>query len=316
MKNKRGIPWSKWWIEKYLEDKTIPRFQEYSLEGNNFMGWLDHPVVVNEYLPSQIAWEKGWEILEFPHYSRNITSRYPFPYNGKWLICVNDGFTEFAAQDFARAGSVTAVNSNMWLLSYSKRKVKLDKRRDIFNFVAIKQEDLFLLEGRYDVIFLKMVLNRIAKLEHIVELIKKRLNKGGYLIVDDYIGPSRFQYTDKAMALVDKLLLYLPERLKKLRDGTLKECYLRYSPEVFARIAPNIAVRSDEIEKILTSNFKLVDKFPYGGTLLDPLLANIVHNFVTADDLMLLRMLCNFEKTLIDEGVIESNFAVFVLINE
>ncbi len=62
--------------------------------------------------------------------------------------------------------------------------------------------------------------------------------------------------------------------------------------------------------------FDCVEKRDYGGTILQPLLGNIIHNFApenVAKHADFLDLLFEEEQKLIKNGILQSNFTVLVL---
>ncbi len=75
---------------------------------------------------------------------------------------------------------------------------------------------------------------------------------------------------------------------------------------------PSEAVRSDEILPVLRARMKVLEEIPYGGSLLNPLLYEIVANFEDGNeaDEAILRQLCASEKVLIRTGALPSDYTV------
>jgi SAM-dependent methyltransferase len=170
--------------------------------------------------------------------------------------------------------------------------------------------------GRYDICFAGVVLHHITNLEHLLEQIRIALRPGGLFVVLEYVGPSRFQWSDKVEHLMNRMLAALPKNYRlSLRDGTtIKEEIRRPSLEDVIKTDPSEAVRSHEILDLLTKNFDILYRADLGGTLLQFVLADIAGNFRPEEpkDVALLDLMVFLEETLIDERVIPSDF-VFVV---
>jgi hypothetical protein len=76
------------------------------------------------------------------------------------------------------------------------------------------------------------------------------------------------------------------------------------------RIDPSESVRSDEILGLIGERFEVVYRADFGGTLLQFVLSDIAGNFDPADpkDVAMIDLVCLYEKTLIDKGVLPSDF--------
>jgi hypothetical protein len=153
-------------------------------------------------------------------------------------------------------------------------------------------------------------------LEHLLDQLVASLRPGGLLVVNEYIGPARFQWLDKTEELMNRMLDVLPDdkRLNRF-NGFVKEQMTRTPAEEIARIDPSESVRSDEIVQLLESRFETLYRADFGGTLLQFLLADIAANFSPDDpkEVALLDLMSLFEEVLIAERVLPSDFAFFVL---
>ena len=146
---------------------------------------------------------------------------------------------------------------------------------------------------------------------------RSSLRPGGLFVVNEYIGPARFQWLDKTEALMNRVLAILPHEYKvnpneRLRQGATSTG--RRAEEI-ARVDPSESIRSDEIVTTLESRFDVLYRADFGGTLLQFLLADIAANFHEDDpkDVALLDLMSLLEEVLIAERVLPSDFAFFVL---
>lgn len=168
----------------------------------------------------------------------------------------------------------------------------------------------------YDLVFGVQSVHHFSNLEHIFSEVQKTLNTGGYLVLNEFVGPTKFQWTERQLTIINSLLQILPEKYRISRnDGaTVKTLYSRPSIEEMDRIDPSEAVRSGDILNVLTKYFNIAAKRDYGGTILHLLLQDIAGNFNCNDpiDMRLLNMLFDIEDTLMEIGEIPSDFAVVI----
>jgi hypothetical protein len=153
-------------------------------------------------------------------------------------------------------------------------------------------------------------------LERVLGEVNTSLRSGGLLVVNEFVGPSRFQWTDKQLQIINDLLVLLPPRYRvNLRyPPQLKEEVKRPTIAEMDASDPSEAIRSADIIPLIANMFEVVERIDYGGTVLHMLLSDIVGNFdpkVEADQ-TIIRLLCNFEWTLLREGILPSDFAVIV----
>jgi SAM-dependent methyltransferase len=172
--------------------------------------------------------------------------------------------------------------------------------------------------GRYDLVIAHSVLHHVAALGHAFREIRARLRPGGLLLVNEYVGPARFQFGERQMAAIDDAFAGWPERLRRsaLGGGVIAR---KEKPSRAAVIEtdPSEAVRSNELLAFLRHHFRVVREVDYGGTVLQHLLFEVVQNFDPGDpgDGRLLAAACFFEAALIHEGLLPSDFALVVARN-
>jgi SAM-dependent methyltransferase len=166
----------------------------------------------------------------------------------------------------------------------------------------------------YDVIIVEHSLHHFTDVPGTVERIRAALAPGGLLVMDEYVGPSRFQWTSRQIEAADGLLRALPESYRAMRDGRLKRAVRRPSLLAMHIDDPSEAVESASIMPALRRTFAVTEEVGYGGAVLHPLLSNIAHNFV--DDspatASLLEVLFGAEDALLATGDVEHDFVAAV----
>jgi SAM-dependent methyltransferase len=173
-----------------------------------------------------------------------------------------------------------------------------------------------LAPAAYDVVFAIQILHHVDALERLLDEVRSSLRPGGLFVVNEYIGPARFQWLDKTEALMNRVLALLPHEYKvNPKNGFVKERIDRAPAEEIARFDPSESIRSDEIVTTLESRFDVLYRADFGGTLLQFLLADIAANFHEDDpkDVALVDLMSLFEEVLMAERVLPSDFAFFVL---
>jgi SAM-dependent methyltransferase len=170
--------------------------------------------------------------------------------------------------------------------------------------------------GAYDVVFAVQVLHHVDALEHLLDRVTASLRPGGLFVVNEYVGPARFQWLDKTEAVMNRILELLPEEYRvNPRNGYVKERMDRAPAEEIARVDPSESIRSDEIAELLRSRFDTLYHADFGGTINQFLLADIAANFRDDDpkDVALLDLISLLEELLVAERVLPSDFAFFIL---
>ena len=173
---------------------------------------------------------------------------------------------------------------------------------------------LTLPAGTYDLIVSKESFHHFLELERIMEQVHEALTPDGLFILEEFTGPSQFQWTNLQMLLVQDRLARLPELLRVLPWGAVKTEEGRPAPSLVEAESPFESIRSAEIVPLFHQYFDIVAVRKLGGTIQQLLYNGIVHNF-TLDDRDAVRQvedLCALENLLIDRDVIPSNFTLLV----
>lgn len=190
----------------------------------------------------------------------------------------------------------------------------------------------------YDFVLFWASLHHFNNLKDVLSRAGDILFPGGICLVYEFIGPSRFQWPQKQLALVNALLKYIPEEWRKIshRDIpkliysllTLQVIYsFRLKTFIKRKVTrpsklamwwrdPSEAICSAEIPAALQSSqhFEILEERPFGGTLLHLLLVDIYSNYLEEDQRQeLLRILISLEESLLGSSLLPSDFCVYVL---
>lgn len=145
------------------------------------------------------------------------------------------------------------------------------------------------------------------------------LKPDGYLIVNEFIGPTRFQWTDRQIECINNLLAILPTKYRVLENGkSLKSKIFRPSRLRMKLGDPSEAIESSNICPCLSEHFNIVERKNYGGTILHMLLNGIAHHFIenNFEAQQWLQICFEIEDLLMKEGEIESDYAIFICKNK
>ena len=110
----------------------------------------------------------------------------------------------------------------------------------------------------YDLVLFQESAHHVLRLEKLFHAVRRSLKPGGLVYMDEYVGPSRFEWNDARM---------VPYRtVYDALDPTLRAVTHLDCPVMIED--PSEAVRSSEIEPQLRVGFDVVARRPYGGNLL------------------------------------------------
>ncbi|MBW3564387.1 MAG: class I SAM-dependent methyltransferase [Acidobacteria bacterium] len=160
-------------------------------------------------------------------------------------------------------------------------------RRADFNSIVLPPD-------RYDIVFFHGSLHHVSDPDRLLAEVEKSLKPHGLVYVDEFVGPSRDEWTDEDMKPVREEFDRLDDRLK-LRPAK--------PPVVFED--PSEMIRSSRIIPALRERFEIVHYKPYWGNLLHPLFCCLNGaELLKPESEPLIRRLIEKEKALVASGEI------------
>jgi len=185
------------------------------------------------------------------------------------------------------------------------------------NYQVADLNALVLPENHYDAVFASQSVHHIEALEHYLDQVVRTLKPGQLFIVNEFVGPSQFQWTDVQFERAQYLLDKLPEKYRlRIRSKGIKTAIDRPSREHMTMVDPTEAIRSQDIVPEMEKRFDIVEKIDFGGTLLHLVLDDIAGNFSDSpEDIAYLQMLFDEEQRLLKSGEISSDFTLIVARN-
>ncbi len=226
-------------------------------------------------------------------------------------LCCGEGSLE---RELVKQGYAKSV------IGYDLAKEAIEKARTMakaegltgLTYEVRDLEHFGLGETGLDIVFALSGLHHLAQLEETFNAVHKALRSGGVFHIHEYVGPDRFQWTDRQIHEINSFLDRLPDRYHRLPDGTSKPRVRRPTIQEMLDTDPSEAIRSSKIEPLLAERFHILERRELGGTLLHMALSNIAQNFDPddADDRFWIMDLFDLEDRLMEEGVLTSDFAV------
>jgi SAM-dependent methyltransferase len=193
-------------------------------------------------------------------------------------------------------------------------------KADGFSHLRYRVADLNTIElpeCTYDVVFGVSAIHHVARLEHLFREVLLSLKPGGYFMLDEFVGPSQFQWAEEQLATMNELLSQLPVEFKYSisNPGVIKDSVWTPSREVMNEYDPSEAIRSGEILGLLPWFFDIVEFRGYGGTLLHFLLDEIAGRFFPDDPRAMdyLESFFDREDQLIASGKLSHDFATIIV---
>ncbi len=233
------------------------------------------------------------------------------------LGCGNGHLERNLARFKCAYSQIDGYEINPTLVDYANQEARTNN----FNSIRYFKADLnnLTLKISYDLIIFFHSLHHVENLEACLDSVKSSLSESGIVLVVDFVGPSRFQWTDSQIFHAQSLLDLLPEELKidcsSEKKRILKTKIERQTVEYIVFGDPSEAVRSSDIMETIKNRFSIVEYKPMGGTILNLLFHNIAGNF-KEDNLLVMSLILSFQKfeeTLIKESILPSDFVFLVL---
>ncbi len=181
----------------------------------------------------------------------------------------------------------------------------------IVRFFVADAENYTYGADKYDLIIAESALHHMRDLRRIIGQLAASLRPDGLMVVNDFVGPSRFQWTDRQLEVVNGLLRILPKRYRtRWKSGSIKNKFYRPGRLSMWLSDPSEAAGSDKIMDALFEYFEPLEVKPLGGTVLQLLFADIAHHFLSdnGETQKLLDMCFAVEDVLIDSGELPSDF--------
>lgn len=268
--------------------------------------WMANPAIqihLNERATGDPAreWLNGWARRYFAGENLRVL-----------VLGCGEGWLERGIAEWPFVAHIDAVD----VAASAVERAKATARQQGITKIAYDVVDLNhgqLAPDSYDVIVAHAVLHHVENLEHAYAQLRGALREQGTLILNEYIGPNRFQYGDDVLALMNELLSCLPRRLRQgvIEPRTYDQ---RERPTVEAMLAsdPTEAVRSEELVSFTAKQFRIIERKDLGGTILQHLLYDIVQNFRfdAPRERSMLELLCTLEAMLIDRKRLPSSYAL------
>ncbi len=270
--------------------------------------WTASPVV-RRYLHTLVSGNPNCDWLTYVEHEH-----LPPQMDRALVLGCGSGWLERALASRGRFRSIVACDFASETVARARRAAEEEGFRQI-DYMVVDLEHEKLPAGPFDAVFANDVLHHITGLEPLYTRIHAALAPGGRLVFNEYVGPNRFQYSNKHMKVVNRYLRLLPDRLRwDPITGRLLWRRERTDPKQLAQEDPTEAVRSEEVLPLARRFFRSEKEYLYGGGLLNPLLFGIITNFRPGDpwDDMVLSRLCVSEQRLTESGTIEPDFRIFV----
>jgi len=209
-----------------------------------------HEAVVRRYINASISgspdcWPIDW-----------LRPRFPSCFSSALSLGCGDGPLERDLIAKGICSSILGIDISLGALELARAKAAAQGLIGI----EYRQGDLNALDltGKFDAAFFHQSLHHVDNLDGCLSATASALRPGGLLYLDEYVGPSRKEWTPASLAEASRLFLSLPAAVRRRR--TIE------AP--IDRRDPTEAVRSSEILAAVERYFHIQERRDYGGNFL------------------------------------------------
>ena len=302
------------WVKRAFQQKVAKYWAApASLEEKRMIAWMEHSYV-NRHINRRTTGDASLDWLKY------VSQKYfPEPVEKALTLGCGEGGLEraglalrvarfFDAMDISD-GAVESASAATGEMGFGNKT----------KYIVRDLNQLHLEPESYDAIFASMSLHHVQALENLFIQCRGALRSGGKLIVNEYVGPTRFQLSEERLRIINGLIQTLPRHLRRIIrngkvTGEVKERHSNPPLTWFEENDPSESVRSADILTVMGEHFDVVELRWYGGGLLQFTLENIVGNFREPADLIWLDMLFQVESFLEQQQVISSDFALIIAV--
>jgi len=138
----------------------------------------------------------------------------------------------------------------------------------------------------YDIILFNSSLHHFDRIDKLLrESVLPLLKDEGYLIIFEYVGPSRLQWTRGQLELTNTLLKELPSKYRTRSNGRSK-VRRAYRPGLIRMrfVDPSEAIDSASIMPAIHRYFNIIEEKNVGWNITHLLFKDIAHNFLSRDE--------------------------------
>src|SRR2546425_9886006 len=113
-------------------------------------------------------------------------------------------------------------------------------------------------DAGYDVVIGEQALHHFSGLDATSARLARSLRPDGILYVDEFVGPTRHQWTARQLAAANDLLRQLPEAYRRMLDGRVKRLVMRPSILRMLITDPSEAVEAGRVQAVLRDHFAVI----------------------------------------------------------
>jgi len=214
------------------------------------------------------------------------------------VLGCGEGWLERAVAQWPFVAHIDAVDFAEHAVARAREAAR-DLPKIHYGVVDVNRDEL--PRETYDVVVAHSVLHHVENLEHAYAQIEQAMKRDATLVINEYVGPARFQYSDDVLSIINTLLGCIGHPPKA-------------RPTVEEMIAndPTEAVRSDELLAFTAQTFEVMEQKEIGGTILQHLLYDVIQHFHfdVPRERAILEILCTIEAMLVDSRRVPCDYVI------
>lgn len=115
-------------------------------------------------------------------------------------------------------------------IATANASIQNDQHKNILKYEVFDIYKMEFKQNYYDVIFAEQSLHHFAPMKKILHKISGALKRRGYLILNEFVGPRRFQWTSRQLNIANSVYNILPcQYTKHIVDGSSNKQLIRPS---------------------------------------------------------------------------------------
>ena len=232
-----------------------------------------------------------------------LRDRYARPPLAKGLsVGCGSGLLERDALSKGICGRLEGIDFSAEAIARARREAEAAGLSGALAYRVQDVNALSLPSGQYDVVFFHGSLHHVRSVERALTEVHAALKPGGLLYLDEYMGPSRTEWTDSEWGFARSAFDSLPEELKNRRELAIP----------LPLDDPLESIRSSAIAPEARRLFRILEDRPYGGNILWFVFPCLDMARLRQDQTGALSRLIALEDHLLERSWVESYFRVMV----
>lgn len=199
------------------------------------------------------------------------------------LLSLGSGFCnhEIKLAEYSNFEQITCVDLSEYRISEAKNIAKKKNLKNI-EFICSNLEDFHFSKSHFDIVLFNSSLHHFKNVESLlVTKILYCLNDSGLLVINEYVGPNRLQFSKWQVKKINEAIKIIPRKFRKrFKTSLYKKNFSGYGIIRMIIADPSECVDSASIIPSIHKYFEAVIEEPYGGNILMHALKDISHNFI------------------------------------